>query len=705
MIEGGGGNDQIFGGKGDDQIHGGAGDDTLVGGEGNDKITGGDGNDVISGGAGNDTLFGDNGGDRLDGGEGHDQLHGGAGNDTLFGGAGNDKITGGADDDLLVGGSGNDTLFGDDGNDLIYGDSLGDVPLSSANDFDPVTLNFASVKPGSETVSGNNSAVAGSSVIYNDVAMLDGKSISAKLVLVSKSSDILTVDLTGKSTAEILLNGTNVSAAGGETATFRLEFFDPATNQPVTLNPSIIFADIDAEFGKEIVKITDPNLLNAGAPSAGGNVNISFTPGSLVATGTLQNGDAEALAGQVSTLFGPTSEVTFTLTSRDVNSGFNFGNADLDDFAYQAPFDPDQPGNDELFGGAGDDTLFGGAGNDVLSGGEDDDLISGGAGNDRFIYTSGDDTITDFLDQVGPIDDGDQTNNNFIDLERFYNPTTVAAVNGADADPTNDFKNGLEMLRADAADGKLDGIIDGVDYRGEIAGINLTLLDGDGNPVTGDDLTFDNTNVICFASGTGIKTIKGVVAVEDLEIGMRVLTMDTGFQAIRWIGSRKLSKAEMDANPNLRPIRIAAGALGPNTPENDLVVSPQHRILVRSVVADRIFGANEVLVPAKLLLDYPGVNIDETCDEVTYWHFLCDDHQIVYAEGMPAESLFTGPEALKSVSAEAREEIFAILPWLAELNHDALPRSARRLVKGPQAKQMVKRLVKNNKEVFAELNA
>lgn len=628
----------------------------------------------------------------------------GQGDDTLFGGEGNDSLFGGAGDDLLAGGSGDDTLFGGDGNDVIYGDALGDAAVTGPDDFDPVKLNFGSVKPGSDTAPDANSAVAGSSVIYDNVATLDGQSVSAKLVLVSKSSNQLTVDLTGNDTAEILLNGTNNPAAGGQTATFRLEFFDPATGLPVTLNPGIVFADLDAEFGREIVKITDPNLLNAGAPAAGGNVDIDFTPGSLVASGTVQNIDPEAVAGQVAALFGPTSEVTFTLTSREANSGFNFGDPKLDDFAYEAPFESNEPGNDELFGGAGNDSMFGGAGDDELSGGTGDDVISGGAGNDRFVYEGGNDTITDFLDQVGPIDDGIQGNNNFIDLAPFYNEATVAAVNGADGDPTNDFGNALGLLRADAADGKLDGIIDGVDFSDQIGDINLTLLD-DGEAVGPEDLSFDNTNVICFASGTGIKTIKGVVSVEDLEIGMRVLTMDTGFQAIRWIGSRHLTKAELDANPNLRPIRIAAGALGANTPENDLVVSPQHRILVRSIVADRIFGANEVLVPAKLLLDYPGVSIDETCDGVTYWHFLCDDHQIVYAEGMPAESLFTGPEALKSVSPEAREEIFAILPWLAELDHDALPRSARRLVKGPQAKQMVKRLVKNNKEVFADFHA
>ncbi len=72
---------------------------------------------------------------------------------------------------------------------------------------------------------------------------------------------------------------------------------------------------------------------------------------------------------------------------------------------------------------AGDDNLIGGAGDDLLIGGEGDDLLSGGAGNDTFEYQPGDghDTITDFnAGNSGKLNDGDSSNNDFIDLSDYY---------------------------------------------------------------------------------------------------------------------------------------------------------------------------------------------------------------------------------------------------------------------------------------------
>lgn len=98
--------------------------------------------------------------------------------------------------------------------------------------------------------------------------------------------------------------------------------------------------------------------------------------------------------------------------------------------------------------------------------------------------------------------------------------------------------------------------------------------------------------------------------------------MDNGYQPVRWIGARQLTAAELADGPHLRPIRIRAGALGAGYPETDLTVSPQHRILLRSKVAQRMFGTSEVLVAAKQLLAVTGVDICNDAQGVEYWHFL-----------------------------------------------------------------------------------
>ncbi|MCQ0092070.1 Hint domain-containing protein [Roseovarius sp. M141] len=185
--------------------------------------------------------------------------------------------------------------------------------------------------------------------------------------------------------------------------------------------------------------------------------------------------------------------------------------------------------------------------------------------------------------------------------------------------------------------------------------------------------SIDGGAFVCFTRGTQIATREGYVAVEDLSAGDRVMTMDNGYQEIRWIGSRKIDAIDLKMHPKLLPIRIKAGAMGPNAPTQDLTVSPQHRMLIRSAIATRMFDRSEVLVPAKKLLALDGVDIVEDATEVEYFHILFDRHEIIIANGAPSESLFTGSEALKSLSLEAYEEITTLFPHVLAQDYEPIP--------------------------------
>lgn len=202
----------------------------------------------------------------------------------------------------------------------------------------------------------------------------------------------------------------------------------------------------------------------------------------------------------------------------------------------------------------------------------------------------------------------------------------------------------------------------------------------------------DIETVVCFAQDTLIETNGGMIPVQDLQVGDLVRTRDNGHQPIRWIGSRHFSSDALAAQPKLRPIRIAAGALGKNTPANDLLVSPQHRVLVRSRIAQRMFGTDEVLVGAKQLLMIDGVDIDQASEGVTYYHFMTDQHDVVYSNGAETETLYAGAEALKSISQNAREELFTIFP---ELHSDDAPAPARLLASGRKGRKLVMRHLQN----------
>lgn len=199
-------------------------------------------------------------------------------------------------------------------------------------------------------------------------------------------------------------------------------------------------------------------------------------------------------------------------------------------------------------------------------------------------------------------------------------------------------------------------------------------------------------NVTCFGMGTMIETGTGPRRVEDLRPGDMILTRDRGLQPLRWLGGSHLGPEGLEMRPNLRPILIRAGALGADSPARDLVVSPQHRLLLRSRIADRLFENGEILVAAKHLIGLPGIEVTVPAGGVTYFHLLFDRHEIVLSNGAWSESLFTGSEALKSVSDAARREIFALFP---DLVGGSPPRPARRLLTGREAQQLAERQRRN----------
>lgn len=211
----------------------------------------------------------------------------------------------------------------------------------------------------------------------------------------------------------------------------------------------------------------------------------------------------------------------------------------------------------------------------------------------------------------------------------------------------------------------------------------------------------DIVGFVCFAKGTTILTSHGYIPVEDLRVGDMVITKDSGDVAITWIGSRKLSASMLMAFPNFRPVRIASGALGRGLPTSDLLVSPQHRILICSNIAKRVSGSSEVLVAAKQLLQVDGIDIAKDLNTVEYYHFMLGQHEVVTANGAEAESLFTGKQALKSVGRAARAEILALFPQLSEPGYQ--PRGARRLLSGRLGRKIVSRHLQHRRPLIAKV--
>jgi hypothetical protein len=209
---------------------------------------------------------------------------------------------------------------------------------------------------------------------------------------------------------------------------------------------------------------------------------------------------------------------------------------------------------------------------------------------------------------------------------------------------------------------------------GDVENFNFTYTIDNG---TDTDVGFVNaTSVPCFVAGTLIATPDGDRRAETLVPGDMVMTKDDGAQPLRWIGSRRVA-----AEGDFAPIHIRANTLGQH---RDLLVSPLHRVLIKDILAELLFGEAEVLIAARDLLNDHSITRREG-GEVTYVHLLFDRHQVVFSEGLETESFLPGPQTATSFEAEVVEEIYSIFPELDPETGAGYPTAARRTLKRYEA--------------------
>jgi Ca2+-binding RTX toxin-like protein len=318
-------------------------------------------------------------------------------------------------------------------------------------------------------------------------------------------------------------------------------------------------------------------------------------------------------------------------------------------------------GNDSLDGNIDEDVLHGDAGDDTLLGGDGDDTAFGGTGGDRFFGGAGKDSLSGGDDRdifisgnAGDFVDGNEGGDDYDTLD-----LTGAGPLRVVYDPSNS-ENGT-----------------------------VTFLDDNGN-VEGT-LEFRNIeNVIpCFTPGTLIATPRGERPVEDLKAGDRVITRDNGIQEIRWIGQKALNWRTLGTQPHLRPVLVRKGALGHGLPERDMMVSPNHRVLVANDQTQLYFEEREVLVAAKHLVNNAGIVSAESLG-VTYIHFMFDHHEVVLSDGCWTESFQPGDFTLKGIGNSQRAEILELFPELKEQAGLQGYGAARRTLKKHEAQMLFK---------------
>ena len=126
------------------------------------------------------------------------------------------------------------------------------------------------------------------------------------------------------------------------------------------------------------------------------------------------------------------------------------------------------------------------------------------------------------------------------------------------------------------------------------------------------------------ASGTTVRTLDGILPVEYLTPGDRIITRD---------GAQRLASIEVTLVQNARVIRITEGTLGIDQPTGDMIVSPDQPILIRDWRAKAMFGTATAMAPAASLVDGDYIRA-EVLAEVRLYTLRFAGNAIIYAGGL-----------------------------------------------------------------------
>ncbi len=521
-------------------------------------------------------------------------LKGTEGNDKLAGSTGDDIIEAGEGADTVAGEEGSDVIDGGEGDDVIYGD-MGDG-FEQGVDASPLELKIGNI----ESISHDGwTGSAGDYAVFRDIATLeDGTSIWGKLVLVEKSNSNLSVQFGYTDGAEILLEGDQA----GDQATFRLEFFDPATGEPVYLNSTATFNDIDdnSGYGDAEAVIIDGSSFTSFGVSSDSNLSTS-TDGNLVtATGTQLNAYTDQSAW-FSAGFEDRSSIEFTLQTRDGLAGFTLSGDVIDD-PVVTPIEQGadtvlggdgndivygQGGNDSLLGEQGDDSLDGGDGDDILDGGEGADTLIGGAGGDTLSGGDGNDYVdggegNDFLSTglgndtlVGG--EGDDTLHNSAGDDSLVGGTGNDSIVATDGNDTLEGGDGNDTLYGGNDNDVMAGGADADLMYGEAG--NDSMDGGDG-----DDVMDGGAGADTLIGGLGADTISGGDGDDYIEGGDGDDSLTTGLGNDTLIGG-----AGNDTLRNSAGDDSLVGGAG----DDSIVATDGNDTLEGGDGADTMYGGND----------------------------------------------------------------------------------------------------------------
>ena len=193
-------------------------------------------------------------------------------------------------------------------------------------------------------------------------------------------------------------------------------------------------------------------------------------------------------------------------------------------------------------------------------------------------------------------------------------------------------------------------------------------------------------NLVCFTPDVRVDTPVGLRAVSTLIVGDLVQTMDHGAQVLRWIGRRKIVFSK--GAHRFKPILVQAGAIDGIVPHRDVMLSPQHRIMLDGPAVQKICGQKTALTPVKALTKARGIRQAQGRETVEYVSLMFDRHEIIMAEGMACESYLPRPYARTYLDKASIAAINSLVPGVFTQDASKIYPPARVLLTVHQGKYL-----------------
>ncbi|MEL6644393.1 MAG: Hint domain-containing protein [Pseudomonadota bacterium] len=184
--------------------------------------------------------------------------------------------------------------------------------------------------------------------------------------------------------------------------------------------------------------------------------------------------------------------------------------------------------------------------------------------------------------------------------------------------------------------------------------------------------------VVGLTGSASLRTPCGGRRAENIRKGDLIVTRDNGLQAVRMVWTRTVTEAEIAADPSLAPVRLKPRSIGPMMPQRDLLVAPDHKVLVPGYRLADMPDTASYLIAARDVADASDEAFqDRGQGDVTYYNIVFDSHQVFCVDGLPVESYMPSEQTVRTLDEATRADLEATLRATPD---DFVPEAATKYV-------------------------